>query len=764
MRPLLRDRAAIGGAALVAVAMGAIGFLPLFDGPGYESSLAAGLVLALVVPPAVALELATARPSPVDALGRGVAMGAACAAIAFATTLLHGLRAGFCDLAGGAEAFALGPAAGALLAGAWGAIAGEIASRRHRPRARRATAVLLGLAGPLASIGVSIARFLGSPMVFAYDPFVGHFSGALYDTVVSSAGLWTYRAGSAATLFAAFVLAAHLGRTAEGRLARAGLGRPGLALAGLAAAGASAWVTANGPRLGHWQTASTIEVALGGRREGARCAVVYPRGMAAADVERFVRECDADVAVEERWFGAPGPARITAFLFADAGQKAALMGAADTYIAKPWRREVYVQAGGYPHPALGHEVAHVLAGAFARGPFDVAGALAGLLPDPGLVEGVAVAASPAESDLTGRQWARAMKELGILPPLGRLFALGFLGESSSTAYTVSGAFVTFVADTYGAAVIRGWYGGASLEALTGRSWRELEAAWHADLDHAPLPDAARAQAKARFDRPGVFGRRCPHVVDECRGRAERQKNAGDVEGALASLDEVKKLDPRDTSVRVTAAAALARGGRVDEARAKLEAVAADASVPRHVRDRALEDLGDLELVAGDARAASRYDEVASRTVDEDRLRTLDVKRSAAAGGPGARAIVELLVGAPGRGPDKVRAAELLGAWGATSGDGMPHYLLARQLVASSAYAEAGAKLDRALALGLPIPRVHREALRLRLVVACAIADAPGARAAHDAYVAETDVPLGRRAAADALFARCERGAPPKEAR
>ena len=38
------------------------------------------------------------------------------------------------------------------------------------------------------------------------------------------------------------------------------------------------------------------------------------------------------------------------------------MGAADTYIAKPWRREVYVQAAGYPHPVLGHELMHVLAG------------------------------------------------------------------------------------------------------------------------------------------------------------------------------------------------------------------------------------------------------------------------------------------------------------------------------------------------------------------------------------------------------------------
>jgi len=32
----------------------------------------------------------------------------------------------------------------------------------------------------------------------------------------------------------------------------------------------------------------------------------------------------------------------------------------------------------------------------------------------------------------------------------------------------------------------------------------------------------RAQAKARFDRPAIFGRRCPHAIDACKARAERR--------------------------------------------------------------------------------------------------------------------------------------------------------------------------------------------------------------------------------------------------
>src|SRR6202042_1187822 len=75
----------------------------------------------------------------------------------------------------------------------------------------RLLCVLLALAGPLGGVLVSVARFYGSPMVFAYDPFFGYFSGALYDTVVDvRTELWTYRAGTAVTLVGAALVASAL--------------------------------------------------------------------------------------------------------------------------------------------------------------------------------------------------------------------------------------------------------------------------------------------------------------------------------------------------------------------------------------------------------------------------------------------------------------------------------------------------------------------------------------------------------------------------
>src|SRR5690606_2865252 len=166
-------------------------------------------------------------------------------------------------------------------------------------------------------------------------------------------------------------------------------------------------------------------------------------------------ECDAHLAAHEEYFGARLSGRVTVFAFASSGQKGGLMGASNTYIAKPWRREVYIQSDNYPHPVLAHELAHVVAGAFGRGPLLVAGPLGGWIPDPGRIEGFAVAAAPREdSDQTLLEWSAALQELELLPDLRKNFRLTFLGEYSSKAYTVAGAFVTWLRERHGPRALR----------------------------------------------------------------------------------------------------------------------------------------------------------------------------------------------------------------------------------------------------------------------------------------------------------------------
>lgn len=743
--------------AFVAVVLAASGFLPLFGGPTYEAALLAGLLVPLPVALGVALGARTRRASDAVMLGLGRGLAAALVVLALAT--LHGARAGFCDARGGYVLLALGPCMGALMAGAWGAVAGLAAGPRRSAR----WAALVAALGPLGGVAVSLGRFYSSPMIFAYDPFVGFFSGTLYDTVIDPAGLVSYRVGSLASLLALVALAPAVrrdGARLRARPARLGATRLGL---GLTALVVSLGVTVEGARLGHWQTTSTIRAALGGTMTGERCEVVYARTLERRGVELFLAECDAHVEAGARFFGVEPPARVVAFLFEDEAQKGALMGASDTYIAKPWRGEVYLQAQGFPHPVLGHEIAHVLAAAFGRGPLRIAGKLGGLVPDPGLIEGVAVAASPHEGTLSPSEWARAMRELGLLPPLRTLFGLGFLGQASSTAYTVSGAFVGWVRETYGAPVVRAWYGGASLEALTHEPWPALEAAWHRHLDTIPLAEAALAQAKARFGRKGMFARRCPHEVDACRERGAALAERGDLAGALAEYERARALDA-DPSLALRVAEAHVRAGLATRGRELYLALADDGALRADLRDRAREALADLALAEGRLdEARERYRDVASRTIDEDALRTLDVKLVACDSDLAREAVRELLMGAPGRGADRQRAAELLGVWSERAPrDGLPHYLRARAHVSAGQWELAYARLVTASGLELPNVRVRRETARLGLVAACALGRPAEARRFFEAFAREQP-PRAREEAARELTLRCERSPPRRSA-
>ncbi len=702
----------------------------------------------------MALAVSSTRATPFDAFGRGVATGFVLAVLGLVAALLHGLRVGICDLWDGVAVFALGPGVGAAVGGAWGAAAGLVAAGRRR---RRTAAVLLALAAPVATILFSLWRFWSSPMVFAFDPFFGFFAGPLYDTVIEPVErLESYRLGSLLSLLAAGVLAFHLDR-GEGGVSLVSRRRPGVALAGGLAAAGSLFLTLSGPRLGHFSTSASIRDELERSHASERCEIVYAPSIPEHEARLLGRECDGHVRALEAWFEARGPERITVLVFESEAQKGRLMGAASTYIAKPWRREVYVQFARYPHPVLGHELAHVIAGSFGAGPFRVSGPLGGWIPDPGRIEGVATAATPSDDpQLTLAGWSRAMLDLGLLPPLTSVFRLSFLGENSSKAYTVAGAFVEWLRAAHGAAAVRGWYSGTPLPALTGgKDLTALEGEWRASLAKEALSAQSLEAARARFDRPAIFGRKCPHVVDRILGEAHGRLGQGDVGGARERFDRVLALDRAHFGARAGLGSCSIKASDDADARRRFEELAGDPKLHAVLRLSAEESLADLDLATGQlARAVERYRRIAAGVADEDRLRTLDVKASAASERERA-AIATLLVGDVRLGRDFGEAAALLGEWSAAApDDGLPEYLLGRNFYNAGRYPEAARRLDRALEKKLRLPRVEREALRLRVIVGCALDDRPRAGEALSRFRALPGVEPAARAGVEQMAQRC----------
>ncbi len=713
-------------ALVVALLLGASGFLPQFGGPGYEAALLAGVVLPAAGAIAAALAVASKPVAPARALAESLASAALFAGIGFLLLLLHGVRVGFCDPGEGLWLFLLGPACGALVGAAWGTLVGFAAARVKKRWQRRTAAVVLALAGPLGGIVVSLVRFYTSPMVFAFDPFFGYFSGPLYDTVIDPfLSLVTYRIGSAATLVFALALAEHLELDPQSRPKFRWIGRPGLFVLGAGALVASLVHSAHGPELGHYSTSRSIEEALGRRSSGKRCDVVYSSVILERDLHLFVKDCDAQVVQLERYFGVRGPDKIKVYLFASDAEKGRLMGASRTYIAKPWREEVYLQQSSYPHPVVRHELAHVIAGRFGEGPFKVAGPLGGWIPDPGRIEGIAVAAAPDEDEeLTSLEWAAAMQRLELLPELERLFRLGFLGQPSSRAYTVAGSFVNWFAERFGMPKVRAWYGGADLASLTGgKDLAALERDFLADLRRLPLPEKSLETARARFDRPAFFARRCPRIVDRLYGQAEQRLSVGDWKEAAERYREVLRLDRHHTGAHFGLANCAKRQGDEREAWRRFIELSTSKDLSKIEQASALEAAGDLEFADRRTDEAEKLYAEASRVVfDEGRSRTLDVKRWAREG-LAYEAVSTLLVGDSELGASWDVAAPLLGLWGEREPDqGVSSYLIGRNLMLRGRYLEAAHHLDLALERPVPIGSVRREALRNRLTVACALRD------------------------------------------
>lgn len=754
------------GAAVVAILMLAIGFLPLFGGPGYEHSLATGLI----VPTAAAI--ATARAAqrkstyPNESLGYGLACGLAYAAISLLTAFVHVLRIGICEVWGALLYFSLTAGIGALMGGGWGFVVGELVRglvvRRKLKRVRLVT-TLLCLAATLGGALVSLWRFFSSPMIFAYDPFVGYFSGTLYDTVIDAGTpMLTYRIGSFCTLVALALVASVSVREDDRAfglvLVLRSRSQRVRGLLALLATMTSVGLVLFGAKLGHFSTTQSIIADLGAEKHGARCDVVYPSTVAELQANLLVKDCDEEIAAVEARLGTRGPERIRAFFFRDAADKKRLMGAEHTYIAKPWREEVYLQLGSYPHPVLGHELAHVIAGSFGRGPFRVSGPVDGIVPNPGLIEGVAVMASPEDEDLTDAQWARAMLEIGILPPMERVFSLGFLGDSSAKSYTLAGAFIDWVRTKWGMDKVRAWYGGTPIEELTGLSWPALDNAFHDYLKGIAMPAEAQSFAKAKFNRPGIFGRRCPHVVDAIRHEADVCRDTQRFDEAIRLYQSALKKDPQDWPSKQSLAVTMRRHTDREKGRAELEAMVATESVPRTYRDRADEALADADFIDGKVEAASvRYRGLVDRTIDEDAARTLEVKLLATLDPAARDSILALLLGDEEHGPDVFVAGIAIGKWGATP---LSDYLAGRNLIQRGFFEKGAAAMDEALTGKLPTPRIARETLRQRAIAACARGDKP----ALDKVKAVIDSPAdpfvgaagGRREATLRMIARCEK--------
>lgn len=718
-------------AALAAVLGIGLGWVPLFGVLGFELATAVALfaaVMGLDLGSALARELqrrpdgeATApygrQMAGATVAAAGLAVGVT--AIPAVIAAVRGIWTPTCDWWFGIESYLVMPVATAALAAAVGHALGVVCGPRRFVGA--AVAQLPALAVALAALW----RFYSEPPVYSYNAILGYFPGNLYDENIRLSWplLWSRLEDTGWALAAVALVALRL--DAARHCARwrrpPGAGRRTRALALALGAGAAAAVLHGfGGALGYAPDRDDLAAVLDGRIETEHFVIHYAH----------TPEIDADIAViaEDHEFryaevvaqlGAAPAGKLHSFYFADSEQKARWFGARGVEMAKPWRREIYLDHRAFPHGSLRHEIAHAVASAFGDPIFGVA-TRHGVFANPGLIEGLAVAIDwPGSYDQpTPHEAVRAMAELGIEPSIGQLLSLEFFSVSSARGYTTAGSFLRFLLDRHGPAKLRALYhSGGDFAAAYGAPLSALEAQWRQMIATVALPPGGSEAQRERFRGGSVFARPCPHAIAARRERAARALDHGDRARAVALLREVCEDTPGEPRHQVELGDLLHIGGAAErmEAEAIWLSLAADAErVTSTLRVGVLERLARAAAARDDRAGVEAWiGAAAALPVDANARRQLEAEQLALAqrGAAGPALYTYFFVPGP---IDNL----LIAAWAvaAEPGLGFAHYLLGLQRQLHGEWAGSARALDRALALGLPDALFVRNAAR-RLAVA-----------------------------------------------
>ncbi len=202
------------------------------------------------------------------------------------------------------------------------------------------------------------------------------------------------------------------------------------------------------------------------------------------------------------------------------------------------------------------------------------------VPNMGVVEGWAEAATWQRYELDPHQWSAVLRRLKLAPDVRDLLApTGFYKAAGPTAYTLVGSFFRFVLEKHGVESARALYRTGDFEASIGMDLSQAVAAWETHVDAVELPAEAEGLAHYYYDRKSIFSRACARW----RGAQVSEYNR-----AMAEFDFVQATDvaialecafPHDPRVALKLAEAQRQRGDLDGARERIDALGAQQSVP-----------------------------------------------------------------------------------------------------------------------------------------------------------------------------------------
>ena len=760
---ILRGKPYLTATVILTAAAAAMTQMPLVDDLGFEFAFLTAFIATFVVG-LMTLHLVSGwRSSRVRNTRLSVLLcllfGLSLSTLLLPLTVMYvkSWISGFCNVPEGLAFFLLLPGISVLWSTAVALICAFATNRKLH-------ATLLFLGAMFVSIGISVFRLATQPPVFAYNPIIGYFPGPIYDEVVVITS--TLLAARAIVLISVLAMVAGLcvcfdssarkirlsllmkfrGGGTDGRPGGGPDGGPEYGLGGTQAGGTDGGPdygpdgsTAGGPdgRPGGGNAATGmamrviflallavlaaayayraplgividrayIQQTLGGHRQTDHFDIYYDKNTISNwHVDLIARDHEYQLDRIMSYLDVPPPStRIASYIYAHADQKKRLMGARHTSMERPGSDEMHLNNAAFPHPVLKHELVHVLSASFGN-------SLYGGSYWIGFHEGLAEAVDWQDAPMNPHEWSRAMRELGLAPPLENLLSMtGFWTAASSRSYTLCGSFVRFLIERYGLPAFKKAFPTGAVEESYGRKPAELIAEWEAFVDGIQLREDQLRIARQRFIRPAIFRRHCPHEVAALIDRAWQAYSAQRYSDAVRDFDRVLELEPENPSALrglLYGTYRLADYERTESAALLIERP-----------DQTVGLLAHAHLVRGDTAwktgrlddARRSYEAVADLHASEDMSRAASIRMEVLDREPIRDTIMAYLTAVSGhwRLILSIRdAGDLAPDYGAG------HYLIGRWLFLSGSYEQALEYLAKADALGLPGELVQQESLRL----------------------------------------------------
>ena len=450
--------------------------------------------------------------------------------------VLNALRVKNCNFGEGFLFFFLLPTISCLYATAAGVFFGFWVKRRW-------LAYLTYLGYLAVSCVPVVINLIFHPPVFAYHATFGYFPGPIYDFVIPiTSTLLIARAETllwAALFLGLTVSMCEISRDTDlmPQLKWRKLFNPltkhaGLYLLIVCLIGFQFYAGALGIR----PTRNDIAQELGGFRETEHFEIYYARELQ-TDIDRMAEDCEFQYAQLVDYLMPEGgklARKVRAYVYASTDQKKKLTGAGDTSVEDPFGHGFHIHAQGFPHPILKHELAHVFTVPWS--PLKVSLKI-------GLHEGIAVAADWNEGRLTAHQWAKAMRQMEIAPPLSAIMGIGFWGHAGSRSYLLAGSFVRFLVDTYGIEKFKGVFLTGNFVKHYEKDLQSLEAEWIDFLAGVPLRDDDINYTAYRLKRRSAFEQVCTHEMAALRDTAWQSFFRKDFVTAVETFETMLSDEP-----------------------------------------------------------------------------------------------------------------------------------------------------------------------------------------------------------------------------